>query len=381
MRVLHVLARLDRSGAERMLACSFDRWDAAGIEPAVIGMTHGEQPLAATLAAAGYEVVQAPPLRSRQGLAALTRTIATNRPRLVHIHAESCFDAAAFVAALSSGVGGVVRTVHSNFRFGGTLRARRRLRIAATRPLQLVWVACSQEVADTERSYSAREIHVIENWIDVDAIESGATQEGGVALRHELGIAFDADVLAVVGNCGPAKNHELVAASLEHVVRPIHVLHVGGQGAETEAERAAWLRVPARHTVHHLGGRDDVPRLLAAANLFALPSRYEGLPLAAVEALCARVPVLASEPVRWLADFSSADLLPSDTTAWAQAITAHLERGLDRAAVDAAALVVRQRFEPARGVAAYAQVYEVALAKRRFTSIRRRSVRASEARS
>jgi Glycosyl transferases group 1 len=47
-----------------------------------------------------------------------------------------------------------------------------------------------------------------------------------------------------------------------------------------------------RDRVHLLGVRDDVPDILAAADIFALASDWEGLPLAIIEAMAAGLPVV-----------------------------------------------------------------------------------------
>jgi glycosyltransferase involved in cell wall biosynthesis len=362
MRILHVLARLRHSGAERMLACSFENWRAAGIEPVIVGMADGEHPYAAALSEAGYEVVFAPQLRSAAGLAALRRTVAAVRPRIVHIHSESCCDAVALVSALSPGVFGAIRTVHSNFRFTGLLRARRTARVAFARRLGVVWVACSAEVGETERSFSAREVRIVENWVDVDAI----AREAAIDVRRqrcELGVAPDAAVVTLVGNCGSAKNHELIPLALRTVERPVHVLHVGDGALESQAERRAWQQLPARHTVHRLGSRTDVPRLLAASDLFLSPSLYEGLSLATVEALCVGVPVLAADTVgqRWIGAIPSSELLPLEPAAWGQSIAVRLLRGRDSQAIREAAGQAQSRFRAERGVAEYVEAYEAAL--------------------
>jgi glycosyltransferase involved in cell wall biosynthesis len=50
-----------------------------------------------------------------------------------------------------------------------------------------------------------------------------------------------------------------------------------------------------RERVHLLGVRDDIPNLLAAADVFALASSWEGLPLAVIEAMAAGLPVVATD--------------------------------------------------------------------------------------
>ena len=246
------------------------------------------------------------------------------------------------------------------FRFTGQLRARRTVRVAFARRLGVVWVACSPEVAETERSYSPHQpTRVVENWIDTDGVRREATSDAGAGVRDELNIASEARVLALVGNCGPAKNHELIPSALRAIDTPVELLHVGSRRDESGAETLAWSTLPAQHRVHHLGERHDVPALLAASDLFLLPSLYEGMPLVAAEALCARVPLLAADAVgmRWLASMDSATLVPLTMPAWVKAIAAAVAAGPDHDAIEASATAAYARFTPERGVAEYKDVY------------------------
>lgn len=369
MKVVHVLAELNPSGAERMLACSLSSWRSAGIEPIIVGMAEGANPFAATLSEAGYQVRLLPGVRSAKGLATLWRTLRVLRPRIVHLHNESCFDAAALLAASSPGVEGIVRTVHNNFCFTGSLRARRRIRVAFARRIGVVWIACSDDVAATERSYSRRHpIPVIENWADGDRIMREATDDAAMSIRRDRGIPPEAPTLALIANCNIAKNHELIARTLHDIATPTHVLHVGSRRDEPETEKQAWHNLPARHTVHHLGQRNDVPALLATSDLLLIPSLREGMPLIAIEALFARVPMLVADALglRWLKTFPSTTLLPLESRAWVTAITVALADRPRQAAVQASFVAARTRFTPQRGVAEYVQAYGEALQTRPF---------------
>lgn len=373
MRVLHVLAQLNHRGAERMLACSHSQWQAAGVEPVIAGMADETHPFAPVLEEAGYEVHLLPGMRSVRGLAALGRLLRGVKPRVVHLHAESCFDLIAMEAVLSRGVEGIVRTVHNNFPFTGRLRARRVLRVRAARRLGVNWIACSPEVAETELAYVRGPIEVVENWVDVATIRADATPGSGAGLRQALDISPEAKVLTVIGNCGAAKNHELVARALDEVSGPVEVLHVGSRELEPESEKDAWRSLATRHTAHHLGPRDDVPILLAASDAVLLPSLYEGFPLAAIEGVCAGVPVLAADAVglRWLSEIGSATLVQLDQRAWGQAIEKVLADGPGPETLRSCALEAQARFAPERGVAEYVVRYESALRGRLLLRPRR----------
>jgi glycosyltransferase involved in cell wall biosynthesis len=71
-------------------------------------------------------------------------------------------------------------------------------------------------------------------------------------------------------------------------------LVLAGTGDLENAARVCAGRCGVSGRVHFLGVCGDVPDLLAAADLFALASRWEGSPLAVMEAMAARLPVIAT---------------------------------------------------------------------------------------
>ncbi|MEM9381309.1 MAG: glycosyltransferase, partial [Planctomycetota bacterium] len=72
----------------------------------------------------------------------------------------------------------------------------------------------------------------------------------------------------------------------------LQILFVGPGDTGALVERARRLGVDRR--VAFVGPRDDVPAVLAAADLLLLPSRWEGMPYVVLEAMAASLPVVAT---------------------------------------------------------------------------------------
>src|SRR5262249_34579054 len=113
------------------------------------------------------------------------------------------------------------------------------------------------------------------------------TAEERAAARTALGIAESVWVVAFVGRLAPEKAPEVLLRAAEGL--DVVVLLAGDGPLRTHLEREA-----RSGAARFRGFVPEVGRVLAAADVLALPSRTEGLPMAVLEAMGAGVPVVAS---------------------------------------------------------------------------------------
>ena len=143
----------------------------------------------------------------------------------------------------------------------------------------------------------------------------------------------------------PQKNHRTLITAMARLARthPHARLRLVGGGPEQGRIRAR----AARHglDVDFLGPRDDVPALMAEADLLALPSSFEGLPLVVLEAMAHGLPVIATR-IGGVTEALGTDhpwlVPPADPRALARALAAAID---DAAARAATALSQRARYD------------------------------------
>ena len=148
------------------------------------------------------------------------------------------------------------------------------------------------------------------------------------AVHAEFALPVDAFVVGHVGRLCEPKNHRFlvrIAAELARVEPRTHFLLVGGGPLEPEL-RAAVTVAGLEARVHFAGMRSDVPRLLGACDRFVLPSLYEGLPSALIEAqaaglFCVFSDVIANEAAI-VSELTRPLPLAASPAAWAAAILA-----------------------------------------------------------
>lgn len=115
-------------------------------------------------------------------------------------------------------------------------------------------------------------------------------------LRQEVGIPPSAPVIAIVAALRPEKNHELflqMAAMIHRRFADTHFLIVG-DGPRRKMLEGLTAELGLQRIVHFLGTRDDVPEILACADIVVLSSHMEANPLSVLEAMACGKPVVAT---------------------------------------------------------------------------------------
>jgi glycosyltransferase involved in cell wall biosynthesis len=287
-----VLALIDHfvlGGAETLLSRFALAAPSAGIRLTVVCLAELDgNPAAAPLEEAGNAPINLE-LEGRPGFHALRTVraqIASVRPQIVHTHLGTS-DLLGSLAARSLGVP-AISTIHT------TLWHRRRevlgrklVRACVTRV-----IAVSESARDEYLARGlgrAHQVVTIHNGIDVTA----AAGEGA-AVRRELGIAPDDLVVAMVSALRPEKAHDVAIAAVR-ILRPrfpnLRLLIVGQGDLRDQISRDAR---DLGQTVVLAGLRPDVMRVLDAADLCLHPSRRDAFPSTIIEAMAARVPVIAT---------------------------------------------------------------------------------------
>ncbi len=279
----------------------------------------------------------------------LRRLCIMERPSIVHTHLFGA-DVLGRLAAWSAGVPVIISTEHNmHLEHGWLKRFVKRCLV----PITSSFIAVSEEVKQfmtTVERLPLKKIKVIHNGVDVNRL-----------LTRPPRAFQDIPRLLTIGRLEPQKNQEVLLRALAEIQSPWRLAVVGTGSLERELkELAEQLHISSR--VEWLGYRTDVPQLLADADIYCFPSRWEGLGLAFLEAAVAGVPIIVSDlPVfHEIADESQVTYVPAtEIVAWTSAIEEALRHpavAIQRA--NALAPSVRERFSIDGMVHSYAKEYK-----------------------
>ncbi|HEY9722880.1 MAG TPA: glycosyltransferase [Oscillatoriaceae cyanobacterium] len=165
-----------------------------------------------------------------------------------------------------------------------------------------VYGACAQRVVGCAETISAdfvrhglgaARIQTIPNAIPLPASPEADVRE---RVRAELGLESDTPLILGVGRLSEEKGFCTMLEALAILARLNPRVHaaIAGDGP-LRGELEARARALGLSQLHFLGRRADVARLMGAADALCLPSRAEGLPLALLEAMACRLPIVASD--------------------------------------------------------------------------------------
>ena len=324
IRILHCVNQMNRAGLETMLMNTFRALDREQIS--FDFLTHRSEPgdYDEEIRALGGRIYRMPRLYPWNYPAYFRAMDGFFREHPEYTVVHSHIDAMSFLPLLAARRAGIpIRIAHSHstgidLDYKYPLKQMYRLLLPTVATHR---VACCD--AAGAFLFGKQLFQVIPNGIRADAF--CFTPEGRQKLRREWNLE-DKLVVGHVGRLSYAKNQEFLLRVFQKVLgKTDSVLLLVGTG-----EREAFLKNLAKRlgvgdSVRFLGSRADVAALYSAMDVFVMPSRFEGLPLAAVEAQMAGLPCILSEGIPRQAAYSrGCTFLPltAGAAVWSEAILA-----------------------------------------------------------
>ena len=287
----------------------------------------------------------------------IERWLRRSRPDVVHVHAGIGWEGHATGHAARAAGARVIRTEHLPYLLtdDGQRQAHRDALEAVDR-----LIAVSEAVAQSHRTEGlGNRLVTIAN-----GVAPRAARRGRDALRREW-VLDRGPVLLMAGRFAPQKGHDLILDALPTVLETEAraTLLIAGDGPLLWDVARDVARRGLAGSVRLLGHRRDLPELMAAADLLVMPSRFEGLPLVALEAMASGLPIVASDApgnAEMLEHGQSGWLSPAgDAVAFGRTIVAALADRRRLASVAGAASERQARFyTAARMVAETGAVYD-----------------------
>ena len=136
-------------------------------------------------------------------------------------------------------------------------------------------------------------VEVIYNAVDWSQLETTMTRD---EFRASIGVPPDVPAAGIIARLTEQKAHRvLFDAMAQHAaLSALHLVVVGDGELRDDAASSASTSLGIAARVHFLGARRDLGNILAAIDMFAMPSLWEGLPLSMVLAMGAGLPVVAT---------------------------------------------------------------------------------------
>jgi glycosyltransferase involved in cell wall biosynthesis len=258
----------------------------------------------ARAAASGLNVVSVPqlvsqisPVDDRRALRRLTELLAYDGYDVVHTHSAKA-GALGRLAAERARTPRVVHTFHGFPFHEFQSRARRAAYVGIERYLARrtdIFLAVGGAVAAeaVRRGIAVPErVRVINPAIEQSAVPASSATRA--AARRKLGVPVGCKVVGTLGRVDYQKAPETFVDAIAGLDRDdVYAVWIGDGPMRKQMEARAARRGLDRRFLC-AGHRDDVPELLPGLDVFAMASRYEGLPCAVAEAMSAGLPVVAT---------------------------------------------------------------------------------------
>jgi glycosyltransferase EpsF len=312
-RILHVFGGMNRGGAETLVMNMYRQIDRTRIQFDFAVQAEQACHFDKEIESLGGRILRHP-IPGSAGIGtyvrAFARTLAHSGPfAAVHSHVHLF---SGVVLKMSHRQGVPVRISHSHStvkteRYSLRRQAYRHCMGYLIRRSATHLLGCSRQACEAlfgAACWDDRRVQTLPNAISLAEYVSPA---GGDSLREQLHVLRAAPLIGHVGSFTEAKNHTFLIEVFRelHRVLPAASFVLAGDGADRPRIERLIGAYGLGGTVHLLGIRPDIPRIMGSLDLLLLPSLWEGLPVVLVEAQAAGVPCLVSDTVTPEADLNT----------------------------------------------------------------------------
>lgn len=293
MRVLQVIDSLHWGGAQELLVTLAGAAQGSDISLSVANLRGDEDtPYRTRLEKLGVPVQTFPAKKilNPKRFWALSRLMRNESFDLVHTHLMY----SNIVGAIGARMYGIPTIATLHVPSIEKNRLRKELNAWVLRNLMHRVVAVGTSIAESySDALKSKPIRVIPNAV---SLTPPLSAEERMKIRYEMIDGAQGPILITVGRLDEAKGYEdLLKGMIElrRVYPSLHLLIVGAGGFYFTLEKQIQNQELAEN-VHLLGGRDDVPRLLAASDIYVSASYIEGMSISILEAMAAELPIVAT---------------------------------------------------------------------------------------
>jgi glycosyltransferase involved in cell wall biosynthesis len=324
LNILHVISKLPVGGVENQLLLTLRNYDRTKLKPLVCSLLDKGE-IGKEIEDLGIEVISLNKLKHRFDPTIIRDIYNLIKMRNVKIVRTHQYHANLYgrLAAWLAKVPCIVASVHNIYTIDRKPHRRVINRFLAEFTDKIV--AVSETVKHDILKYdglSEDKVTVIYNGIDTVRF----SDVDGSIIRKEFNIQSDIPIVGTIGRLTLQKGQKYLIEAISLVKKrfPQIILLIVGDGPMKEELKEYAKSIGLNGHIIFTGSRRDIPALLTAMDIFVLPSLWEGLPNALLEAMAVGKPIIATDilPVREIINSKELGILvpAKDSTAIASSI-------------------------------------------------------------
>ena len=296
-RVLHIVGKMDRAGAETMLMNLYRHIDHSKIQFDFVTFTDEEGDYDAEIIDLGGKIIPIIANNPIERMLKLQRFLKQN-PEYKIVHAHTLLSNAFHLLA-AKGAGVKHRISHSHSTSNGQSSTIKKLyekwALITNRQLATQKIACGNLAAQYLFG-TIKEVMILPNAVDIDAMTAVASRSADYIDK-----SFDNKGLKIiqVGRFNEVKNHNFsleIARELEQRAVEFTMYFIGQGPLKEQLKQKVKSRF-LEDRVKFLGVRSDITELMASADFMIMPSLHEGFPVVLVESQASGLSAIVSDQV------------------------------------------------------------------------------------